>query len=247
MIKEIEEKIIEGLKSTYQDLLKFNKEQNSIIKPEYIITVNIAQKISDINSSNNPDDYPIRIKLEERARKFLSLCKVYDLATDFNELFTMNKWRILESNIIPKSKQRLDIAIYNKKDEPISVIEVKKFTEYPTLLLKDINRNLNFLGWYNSKLYDSLLKTAFIVFLINDKDSVRDTEINTRKSQIKSNYDSFISNLNIDQSIKVEINVETLSESLLNQTDNSLPDDFQQDKFEKRHHFLYVIIKFERK
>ena len=244
MIKDIENKILEGINSTYVDIIRFNREHNAIIKPEYIITVNIAQKISEINEKYNPDEFPLRIKLEERARKVLNLCKVYDDAKSINDLFILNKCRELDSKIKPK--ERVDIVIYDYNDKPITVIEVKKFTEYPNLLIKDINRNLNFLGWFNQKLYDTILKNTYLVFLINDKDAVTENDINTHVAKIKKDYEKFIAEMNINNHINSDVKVYSITDSLINNSEVNLPQDIKQLKFEERHHYLCVIIKFER-
>jgi hypothetical protein len=246
MTTQIEEKIRKGVKSAYLDTIRFNKELDSDIKPEYLVTVNIAQKIAEINDEKNPDEYPLRIKLEERALKFLNACKVYVPATTFEELFTLNYWEELASDILPKSKQRVDIAIYDNTEKPLTLIEVKKFTQHPKTLNKDIKRNLNFLGHFEKKLYQSELKTSYIVFLYNDKVSVTETEISAKVTELKIFYEDFISEKKIDSGIICTVDVYSITNSLLTKSDLALPMDIQQYNFEQRHHYLCVLIKFER-
>jgi hypothetical protein len=244
MTTQIEKQIRKGINATYMDIIRFNKEQDSDIKPEYLVTVNIAQKVAEINDQHNPDDYPLRIKLEEKARRFLNACRVYVPATTADELFTLNYWEELVSDILPKSKQRVDIAIYDNNEKPIALIEVKKFTQYPKTLNKDIKRNLNFLGYYKQTLYKSELNTSYLVFLYNDKVSVRDTEIASKISELKKFYEDFISDKNIDPKITTSVDVYSITNSLLKGEDLKLPQEIQQYQFEQRHHYLCILIKF---
>ena len=246
MTTQLEQQIRKGIKATYMDIIRFNKESDSDIKPEYLVTVNIAQKVAEINDQHNPDDYPIRIRLEEKARRLLNACRVYVPATTADELFTLNYWEELVSDILPKSKQRVDIAIYDNTEKPIALIEVKKFTQYPKTLNKDIKRNLNFLGLYKQTLYKSELNTSYLVFLYNDKVSVKDSEITAKIAELKKFYEDFIISKNIDTNITATVDVYSITNSLLTGDDLTLPQEIQQYQFEKRHHYLCILIKFNR-
>jgi hypothetical protein len=246
MIAQIENLIRRGIKSTYIDIIRFNKELDSDIKPEYLVTVNVAKRIAEINDVYNPDEYPLRIRLEEKARKFLNACRVYVPATTVDELFTLNYWEELVSDILPKSKQRVDIAIYDSNEKPLVIIEVKKFTQYPKTLKKDIKRNLNFLGLYKQTLFQSELKTSYLVFLYNDKDSIKESQVSSKISELKKFYEDFITEQKIDTNINTTVDVYSITNSLLTTDDLKMPMEIQQYQFEKRHHYLCVLIKFDR-
>jgi hypothetical protein len=49
MITIIERQIRKGIKATYMDIIRFNKETDSDM-----VTVNIAQKVAEINDQHNP-------------------------------------------------------------------------------------------------------------------------------------------------------------------------------------------------
>ena len=215
MIIAIEDKIKQGIESAYLDIIAFNKELNSDIKPEYLVTVNVAQKIGELNKPYDREQYPLRIKLEERARRLLNICREFVPATTVDELFTLNYWKDLGSDIKPKSKERVDIAIYDNDEKPLALIEVKKFTLYPKTLKKDIKRNLNFLGFHNHTIYDSQLKNSYLVFLINDNISINESEVNNKIDELKVFYAAFLVELNIPNIINSSIDVYSITNSLI--------------------------------
>jgi hypothetical protein len=163
-----------------------------------------------------------------------------------DELFTLNYWEELVSDILPKSKQHVDIAIYDDKKKPIALIEVKKFTQYPKTLNKDIKRNLNFLGYYKQTLYKSELDTTYLVFLYNDKVSAQDSEIASKVAELKKFYEDFIRDKNIDPKIATTVDVYSITNSLLTVDDLKLPQEIQQYQFELRHYYLCILIKLNR-
>ena len=63
-IQALNSSIIKGIYYAYEDSAKFNGFINPIIKPEYLITVNVAKSIRE--------DFDLIIKLEEPTDNFLN-------------------------------------------------------------------------------------------------------------------------------------------------------------------------------
>lgn len=253
MIKftEIEQKIFEGLKESCKDVYRFTGKINGMIEPEYIVTVNIAKKLNEINSKNNDFGSPLVIKVEEDTRTFASECVPLECWKDiFNP-------QLRDSHNTDRDG-KIDIAIYEtiipnnlESRLPKCPIEVKKFNPTKAEIFKDLMRNLDYFKVSDSKTGENRLEKAYLVFLYHDRDCLfvtnKSNGINKAKlkyEQLTSQFAEWINNLNL----KLRINIETVEEYLFdnNEEFEGHDPDWISDRAYESFHYIGVIIVIEK-
>jgi len=178
-IKELNSSIIKGIYCAYKDSKRFNGTINPYIKPEYLITVNIAKSISE--------DFDLIIKLEEPTEIFLKesadkleILKHFHYIKDFKE----NREKLLRTG-------RIDIVLYDEKKKNVYPIEIKGFDSpmrNKQRLFDDINRLLLFM---QDETGNSNIGFSTIAFIQEAKASF-ESEINDCLMKINQDYTSML-------------------------------------------------------
>jgi hypothetical protein len=126
-------KIFEGVKHAFDYTEKTRGEIEALIKPEYLLTVKIAESISSLNSLTNPSYI---IKLEEPTSEFSYGC----LPNYSSEKFILTEPK---DSYIRKGK--IDIAVYSTGKhaqfhylKALFPIEVKSFNNTKYAFLADV-------------------------------------------------------------------------------------------------------------
>lgn len=241
--EKLKSSIFTGLKEACDQSLYFNGFPNPNIKPEYLLTVNIAQSLIDI--SENP-----RILLEKRRTDFID-DMFYD--PDLNKYIEdyYEYTNDLTNKFITKNKERIDIVINNQNNEPEYLIEIKgaqKVNENTTKLInkqieKDIKRCIHFLKKTNAK---KRLKSAIITFICDDKACQSEDDIEKRCSEVKKKIEENIKNFNT--SVMIEVFTQTSYKYLkTNKELGSYHEDDLADAFSDNAHYIGVILKISPK
>lgn len=134
------------MRSACDDILGFTDEPARKFTAEYLLTVNVAKAISDLNG---PPGDPYKIFIEKDAVHFAQDCL---RPVRFGHPQKQRRL-IRRSRIPPKIVRpgRIDIVVYSDGKngylgpQPVCAIEVKGFNPARTLVLEDLRRNLQFL------------------------------------------------------------------------------------------------------
>ncbi len=140
LIEQIEEKILEGIRSSCNDTFLFLEDESQKIGAEYLLTVNVAKKLADLNQYIG---HPYKIYLERKTRLIASDCVPLfgrEVANNF-----LGHRQVLRKQHNTSRNGKADITLYNNTDglvgTPICVIELKGFDPSRTLVLQDLRRN----------------------------------------------------------------------------------------------------------
>lgn len=248
--EEFEKLIFEGLRKSYLDAYSFTGQINSVIRPEYLITVNIAQSIDSINKRNKDFGSPLIIKLEEPTYRFAMAC--VPLFSDPNSLFNNDIRGVHDSEERPG---RVDLAIYEHTDntfdkKPYAVIEVKGFVNNVAIVKKDLERNLEFHGLLDNKTGASRLDTSYMVFIHQHEKCVLTTRKQEGINKLKGAYRNYLSNFRLfnDKSTALTFRVEadTIAEHLIDPDNNDWPEEVLQGIYEESYHYIGVLLVIEK-
>jgi hypothetical protein len=242
--KDIEKKIFRGLKNTCSDAINFNGTFDANVKPEYLITINIAKSIGELNSYFGA---PYLIKLEESTKKFATRC-VPNMTQDDKDIFAPTIFR--SNTQETHRKGRLDIAVYNEHSEkPLTAIELALVNPAKTKLKADIIRLSEILNLSDNQTGHSKIKyTYFASILFNKKIKVAEQIENYCRKQ-ETKYSNWLKEILETKNIKYEIKIVTIDDSLLFTTDKTIPGDdiFNSDLHYQAKYFGGLIIRLSKK
>ena len=257
--KEVFEKLLfEGLKKSYLDSLNFSGNIDSDIKPEYLVTVNIAKKICTLNTY--PGEHLI-IKMEENTYKFAMSC--VPLLSKPNSIFDSKVRGFLDTeNRSGKSanKEKIDIAVYQKTrngletQTPYTVVEIKPFIKGFSGIEKDLIRNFKFHTLEDQKTGKSRLDQSYIAALYKHKNCLYEKDKIEKISKIKKEFAEKAKNKikkhakTSDHNIEVRIEVETISKNLLSdEVVKNLPQELSQIIYEEAYHYIGILTILEKR
>ena len=242
--KDIEKKIYKGLQYTCIDAINFNGMFDSKIKPEYLITINIAKAISELNFYPGS---PFLIRLEEKTTDFATKC-VPNIA--WEEIFAPTIFRTAKNT---NRNGRFDIAIYEDEiEKPLTAIEVKLINPRKEAIKDDIIRLSELLYLTDKNTGDSKIKCSYFACIeLNENIKfLKNTSANSKN--VKSKYKVWLKEILNDGSLendnhsktKFEIATLSINNSLLLSPEKRTKDDiFDGDLYAQAKHFLGVIIR----
>lgn len=203
-IQALNSSIIKGIYYAYEDSAKFNGFINPIIKPEYLITVNVAKSIRE--------DFDLIIKLEEPTDNFLN--------ESADKLDILNHYQYIkhfkETKEEELRKGRIDIVLYDKDGKKnVLPIEIKGFdtpTRNKQRLFDDINRLLLFMSDDSGH---GNIKFSTVAFIQETK-VIIESEIAESLLNIKKEYTKIIEAVYGDylNDFKFEIHTEKVFDNL---------------------------------
>ena len=246
--KEIEKKIYKGLKDTCVDAINFNGSFNAEVKPEYLITMNIAKAIGELNFYPG---YLFSFMQEEQTKEFATRC-VPNI--EWKDIFAPTIFRTAQNT---DRNGRFDIAIYEEdKENPLTAIEVKLINPSENDIKDDIKRLTEILHLQDNKTGCSKVKhTYFTCVELNEdvkfeKDAIENIKV------VKTKYLGWTSNILTELSKESKIYASTthqvaalnIDESLLLTPEKRTGDDiFDGDLYSQAKHFVGVIVRLTKK
>lgn len=220
--------IFNGLNDACHESVRFNQFLYPDIKPEYLLTVNVAQSIL----AEFQDE--LIIKIEEQTKSFKKASLGINDLLDFQSNYLKN------FNLIKRG--RIDIAIHDKDGYSICPIEIKGFNSSKNLIKKDINRIIHFIDSNDSK---NSIKYGVSAFLVEHKRCILKSKMNEGVELFEKKYNDFV-DLKFGQlkdRLEIKAFCETSYDELLTDEEfNSLDEDNVAETLKEKAHYISVII-----
>ncbi|WP_152456542.1 hypothetical protein [Microbulbifer sp. THAF38] len=194
------------------DAFYFSADEKKLIDAEYLLTVNAAKAIKELNHSFG---IPYKICLENVTKEFASACTPRMRREKADNILGYNPG-ILTSNDI-KRPGKIDIAVYtntNGIDIPLCAIEVKGFNPSKQLIIKDLERNSEYFG-LASRTGTSTLPFAVFIGLHSYKGVWDDKKEKSNILKVKNRYEKYISGNNNLNSLHQKVDVFTIRRGVL--------------------------------
>nr|WP_314530168.1 hypothetical protein [uncultured Pseudomonas sp.] len=144
-LSDITQKVKDAMAAACNDMLRFSDEPAREINAEYLLTVNVAKAIDELNMQ--PAD-PYKIYIEKHTRDFARDCLHPIL---FGKPLVRNSSVFRKGRPSIKRNGRIDVVVYYNDPlttyfgtQPLCAIELKGFNPSRTLVVADLQRNLEF-------------------------------------------------------------------------------------------------------
>ncbi|ELJ8531306.1 hypothetical protein RUK45_003383 [Vibrio cholerae] len=237
---DIFEKTKEGMCSALSDAVSFTENFASIANAEYLITTNVAQKISELGPLRGPAQISTHVEMPTKdfASKCVPLMK-QPIVKNFSDLHKKTVFRK------PKNTERngrIDIAVLKQgtlENTPICAIELKGFNPAKNLVIKDLNRNLEYFKLYCSTGKSQIEFTQFCAIYQFSK-AILKSDIPKNIQAVTTKYQSYLSALSIPSDVEFDMKVFSASERLLNGDESD--DEYDSISHELHHHVGVIII-----
>ena len=251
--------IKKSIDETFKDILSFCSDPRDLIQAEYLFTVNTAKMLSISKLSGGE---PYRIIMEKRTNLLINECFPSSKTEKIEKNKAFSRTRIISTVITNKSnirKGKIDIVIYRYDDDlyhnqrdylPICAIELKAFNPSSDNVKKDLKRNLAFLNLSANIGVNSLTFTAFSSF--EWFKSIKIDDDCEHLSKVREKYENIIDYvLDKRKSISYNLEVFTIKKSHGDITRNfeminGYIEDLSEIDTSTKHHFVGVIITFEK-
>jgi hypothetical protein len=186
---EIVKKLKESMRTSCDDALYFSNDETQLIDAEYLLTVNAAKAIKDLN---NYFGTPYKIYLENDTRIFATACTPLFGKRKADNFLGYRS--ILRTNNNTNRSGKIDIAVYTEKkgiDVPLCAIEVKGFNPSKSLIIEDLERNAEYFGLV-SKTGRSTLPFAIFLSLHAYKGVWDENKEKQNILKVKKRYERYI-------------------------------------------------------
>ncbi|RBW66118.1 hypothetical protein DS893_05935 [Vibrionales bacterium C3R12] len=227
----IREQLKKALFQSCDDALEFSNDETSLIGAEYLITVNAAKSIQQLNYSLGE---PYKIYLEYPTWKVAR-----------NTIHYSFKFPRASSDTVRSGK--VDIAVYNGRrsslPECMCVVEVKGFNPSKMKIIDDLGRNLEYFSFGVDSSSFALSQTHFIA-LHSYKNTMSDNKEQSNLKRIERRYREYLSNLSIPKIVKNNIEVFTIRRGTVPEVNDSYIQEFGLTGSED-YHFMGVVVTFE--
>ena len=242
---ELLEEIRKGLYSSWLLAFSTNDTPYVSMKPEYMTTIMLGKHISDnLVSKFTSGEYMVRF--EEQTK---------DVAT---RAFPVMPLPYTPKNVHGRAKKAtgeegaVDMVIYQQSEWfPVTriIIEIKNFDQRDELLVKDLDRNKEFMELIDSKKSNQIQITV-LAFFLHDKNSRTKEEAQTYINSKKDHYQK-MTNKYCTNEIFSTLELDTLANlpSLSDADASEKKDEYGQPlvETEENHHIVYGVICMERK
>lgn len=240
--EQFESAIFNGLRNACEDAVHFSGHISARIRPEYVVTMNVAKALFEIDHSGYGSNFTV--KFEEKTAKFATACISHSNGR--------NIFSLVNSRYNTKRNGRIDIAVYDESGQrPICPIEVKDFEPSKVELALDLERNIQFLKINDVHTELSTVEFAFLASLEEHKNCVNKGNKDFGLRNLETRYRKMLADI-IDNNndITITIAAKTVAEDLLedsfDHTKEGIDDyDFAEIVAEK-YHYVGIIITVER-
>lgn len=208
----IVDKLKSALRTSCDDAFYFSDDETQLIDAEYLLTVNAAKAIQELNHCFGTS---YKIRLEHDTDKFATACTPL-FGREHAEGFLGYKTTIRSKNNTQRSG-KIDVAVYTSKnglDTPLCAIEVKGFNSSKKLITQDLERNAEYFRLASTTGHSSLPFAAFIA-LHSYKSVWSDKKESKALKKVTDKYKSIISENPNLSSLKHEIDVVTIRRGIL--------------------------------
>ncbi|WP_148255589.1 hypothetical protein [Aidingimonas lacisalsi] len=238
----IEEKILSGMKSACDDTFFFLEDESQKIAAEYLLTVNVAKKLAELNSGIG---YPYKIYLERKTKLVATDC-VPLMAREHSTNFLGYK-RVLRKRHNTERNGKVDICLYRDSGGmsgvPVCVIELKGFDPSRQNVLKDLRRNSEFFK-ISCRTGVSQIQYACFAAMHSFPKSLTQEQRYQDLEKLKQKYEKWQEEVGLPHGLRFWVKVKTMSQAvettLLDEND---PDSLTLDG---NHHFAGVTVSYAR-
>ncbi|GAB3103510.1 hypothetical protein G8770_19695 [Aestuariicella hydrocarbonica] len=209
---DIINKLKESMRTSCDDAFYFSDNETQLIDAEYLLTVNAAKAIKELNHYFGT---PYKICLENNTKKFASACTPLMANVKADNFLGYKSVIRTPSNTLRSGK--IDIAIYtdrNSIDIPLCAIEVKGFNPCKTLVIEDLERNAEYFS-LSSRTGDSILPFTVFIALHSYKGVWNDEKEQLNLSKVKKRYQSYIDGNEKLNSLSQSVEVFTIRRGIL--------------------------------
>jgi hypothetical protein len=235
------EKLKNALNQSCDDAFFFLDDETSLIDAEYLLTVNAAKSIRELN---NYFGSPYKIYIEHSTEKFSTSCPPLTARVQENNFMGYKK--ILRNGIFDtKRPGKIDVAVYTSQEiseKPHCAIEFKGFNPQKVKIIEDLERNLEYFS-FKANTGLSELPFSFFAALHSYKKTFSDKKETSNLKRIERRYKNYLSSLSIPNSVTSNIEVFTIRRGLV---PNPNDPDVQMHGLQgdEDYHFIGTIISF---
>lgn len=208
-------------------------------RTEYLITVNIAQRLSTLGSRAGGDPN-LRIRLESKTKDFATACVPFSRTPQGTPLWRGKTIRRMRKNT--RRNGRIDIALFDKSagafGSAIGAIEVKGFRPSKRSVIDDLQRNAEYFLLSDATGTSNISFAAFCA-LWDFPDTRHVDEIPLNEALVHKHFSDIVRKQNLPASIEWHVLVKTQAEELAH-------DGMDEDTYQSLdpHHHVGVIVLF---
>lgn len=242
LLDQIEQKLIAGMDESCSDTILFLEDDSQLIATEYLFTVNAAKKLAELNSGIG---YPYKIYLEKKTKSVAKSCvplmkRVPDKNRKGGKSIISGKHNTSRNGYV-------DICLYKDStgfsETPVCIIELKGFNPRRGLVVKDLERNLEFFE-ISDKTGSSLLQHACFAAMHSFPKTIVEEQTKKDRALLHKKYENWLSNLSLPQGVTHRLLIKTISFGLnISMLDE---DDQNSQTIDSNHHFVGVVVSFTR-
>ncbi|MCS0192788.1 hypothetical protein NDJ78_21730 [Vibrio parahaemolyticus] len=238
----IEKKLEEALYESCSDAFYFSDDETSLIEAEYLLTVNAAKKVRELNVCFGD---PYKIFLEHSTESFSTNCVPLISKVPTKTRFPKSVSRKGTFNTTRDGK--IDIAVYKNTgylSVPHCAIEVKGFNPLKPKVIEDLERNIEYFS-FKGNTGQSLLDKALFIALHSYKKTMTDPKEQANLDKVEKKYKGYLSSLKFPAHVQYKIKVFTVRRGLVPDPQDPYVQEFGLDGTED-YHFVGAIITFEK-
>jgi len=204
-IYDITNKLKDALRISCDDAFYFSDDETRLIDTEYLLTVNSAKSIKELNQYFAT---PYKIFLEHDTEKFATACTpLFGTKSDDNSYDLTVR---TNNNTVRPGK--IDIAIYltdNGIDIPLCAIEVKGFNPRKGNIIDDLKRNAEYF-LISSPTGVSTLSFTLFMALHSYKKTMTDQKESSNIRKLHKRYDKYMEDILLPSDVSHRIEVLTI-------------------------------------
>ncbi|CAE6864510.1 hypothetical protein IQ288_05110 [Burkholderia sp. R-69980] len=237
---DIRQKIKAAMATACNDMLNFTDEPSRKFNAEYLLTVNVAKAIDELNG---PPGDPYKIFIEKSTKGFARDCLkpvLFGKSMERGSSVFRKEFPLINRN------GRIDITVYYENNQsgylgmqPLCAIELKGFDPSRKLVIADLKRNLEFhrVAGATGK---SVLAFSFFSALHAFKKTSDELLAQADLDQTKRLYEKWISEVGDTGDHRFEVETFTVSKELVGRVVDE--GDYEVLDTDARHHFVGVVV-----
>lgn len=238
-ICDITNKLKDALKMSCNDAFYFSDDETRLIDAEYLVTVNSAKSIKELNHYFG---MPYKIFLEHDTEKFATACT----PLFGNQIDDINYPVRTSNNTVRSGK--IDIAIYstdNPIDVPLCAIEVKGFNPRKGNIIDDLKRNAEYFSISSPTGVSNLPFTIFMALHSYKKTMTNQKECSNIR-RLRKRYDKYMDDISLPSDVSHRIEILTIRRGIMPAPNDPFTKEMGLQGNED-YHFVGAIVSFQRK